>query len=355
MHGINYEKTAKGLMNSELYHMMMKLHEYKGEHRAYLRSKPELLNDFHLSARLNGMEGISCLNGEFIAGYKIKSIYEDEENKPSAKEALVYGYRDLMSIVTHNYDKIFVQKEFVERLYFELKKYQNPDRKRIYRIEEYSHINVYQNHLRKGTVILPSIPIRSIQKMLNGICEEYVREAAIEEFDLLLLIPLFILDLICINPFSSNTFTFAIALFSLLLYKSGYMIGQYISLEKLVVDQSGAYVNGINKSIRNWESNENDYSHFVKLTLETVILAYERFFERYEISDNKGISKPEKVKLVIRNHKRERITKKDIIRLCPDISLSTVEHTLNYLLKEKSIQKVGGGRSTGYIYIGEEK
>lgn len=353
MHGINYEKIAKGLMLSDIYHKLMKIHEYKGEQRAYIHSKKNLLEDFNLAARVQGIEGISCLNGEFVAGYRILEIYEESLNSPAAKEALIYGYRDLISIISNNYNKLFIQTEFIERLYYELKKYQNEDMDDIYRNVELKRINVYQNNLRKGTILLPESKPENISTFLNDICQEYMRESAIEEFDNLLLIPLFILDFICINPFSSNTLTFAVALFSLLLYKNGYMIGQYISLEKLIVDRSASYVNDINRSIRNWETNDNDYLPFVRICLDIIISAYEEFFERIRISENRDYSKPDKVKLIIKNNKKDRITKKDIKRLCPDISLSTVEHTLNHLLKNGEIKKVGGGRSTGYVYIGE--
>jgi Fic family protein len=37
------------------------------------------------------------------------------------------------------------------------------------------------------------------------------------------------------------------------------------------------------------------------------------------------------------------------LKLCPDISVTTIEKALSELLKEGFIIKVGGGRSTAYI------
>lgn len=353
MHGINYEKVAKSLMLSDIYHKLMRLHEYKGEQRAYIHAGSDRLKDFHLAARIQGMEGASCLNGDFVAGYRIKNIYEQREEKTFGKEALIYGYRDLISIISNNYNKIFIQPEFIERLYYELKKYEDDRKDNLYRKIELKQIHVYQNNLRRGSIFLPELKIQEIRPLFQAICQEYVRESAIEEFDNLLLIPVFILDFMCINPFYSRTLIFALALFLLLLYKDGYMIGRYISLEKLIVDKGVGYVNEINHSMKYWENGENDYLPFTRFCLDIMLSAYEEFFERIRISENKELSKPDKVRLIIKKNNRERITKKDIRRLCPDISLSTVEHSLNHLLKSGEIRKVGGGRSTGYIYIGE--
>ena len=62
------------------------------------------------------------------------------------------------------------------------------------------------------------------------------------------------------------------------------------------------------------------------------------------------LSKPEQIKQVI-DVANEKITKKDIMATCPDISKVTVERTLTDLVKKGYIVKVGAGPSTGYIKV----
>lgn len=353
MHSINYEKSARELMTSEMYKRLMLIHEYKGKQKVYMKLYDNLLEDFKVSAKVQGMEAISVLNGEFIAAYRVHKIYKNEMKDLTKKELLLYGYKDIISIISNNYHKIFIRQDFIERLYYELKKYIDDSTDNLYRKEEVTCVDVFQNHLTKAKIKFPDMKISEIKPMLRNICLEYMRESAIEEFDNLLLISLFILDFICINPFNPYCIPLSIALFLLLLYQNGYMAGQYISVEKLLIDRIFDSVDIINCSMEGWKNGENNYALFTEHCLEIIISAYEEFFERISLSENKAMSKPDKVKLMIKNNKTDRITKKDIIRLCPDISLSTVEHTLNDLLKTGSIRKVGGGRSTGYIYVGE--
>lgn len=353
MYGINYEKSARDLMTSEIYKRLMLIHEYKGKQKAYMKLYDNLLEDFKISAKVQGMEAISVLNGESIAGYRIHKIYKNEMKTLTKKELLLYGYKDVIFIISNNYNKIFIRQDFIERLYYELKKYEDDSLDNIYRKEEVKYVDVFRNNLKKAEIMFPNVSISELKTMLRNICLEYVRESAIEEFDNLLLISLFILDFICMNPFNSHCITLSILLFLLLLYQNGYMVGQYISIEKLIVDSFFDFVNSINFSTESWGTGKRNYGLFTKYCLEVIILAYEEFFERISISENRDMSKPDKVKLMIKNNKTDRITKKDITSLCPDISVSTVEHTLNDLLKAGSIKKVGGGRSTGYIYIGE--
>ena len=57
---------------------------------------------------------------------------------------------------------------------------------------------------------------------------------------------------------------------------------------------------------------------------------------------HRSLSKPDRIKAVIDN-KVGKITKKEIMELCPDISRVTVERTLTDLVKSRYIAKVGAG------------
>ena len=50
------------------------------------------------------------------------------------------------------------------------------------------------------------------------------------------LFPCFILDFLCIHPFNDGNERMSRLLILLLLYRSGYIVGKYISIEKLISD-----------------------------------------------------------------------------------------------------------------------
>ena len=88
----------------------------------------------------------------------------------------------------------------------------------------------------------------------------------------------------------------------------------------------------------------------MKYYLGIILKAYNEFESRVEHLKYRTLSKPERIKVIIDN-KVGKITKKEIMDQCPDISKITVERTLADLVKSEYIAKVGAGRSTGYVRL----
>ena len=86
--------------------------------------------------------------------------------------------------------------------------------------------------------------------------------------------------------------------------------------------------------------------------LGVILGAYREFKDRVQIVVESGSSKMERVRDVIKNT-IGKITKAEILKECPDISDVTVQRTLNDLLKNGEITKIGGGRYTSYIWNGD--
>ena len=139
----------------------------------------------------------------------------------------------------------------------------------------------------------------------------------------------------------------------LILYRSGYIVGKYISLEKMIADSKESYYEALQDSDARWHEAENDYLPFVRYMLGIIIAAYRVFESRVQILITKGLSKPERVREIIRNNTRK-MTKAEIMEQCPDISLKTVQRALESLQESGEIIKIGGGRYTSYIWNWEK-
>lgn len=133
----------------------------------------------------------------------------------------------------------------------------------------------------------------------------------------------------------------------LLLYKNGYIVGKYISIEKLVENSKESYYETLKKSSVNWHENKNDYSYFVEYYLGIFLRAYKDFSNRVEYITNKKLTVKDRVNIIIEKQ-FSKITKKEIAEMCPDISEGSIERALNQLLKEGRILKISGGRMTSY-------
>ena len=101
-----------------------------------------------------------------------------------------------------------------------------------------------------------------------------------------------------------------------------------------------------------WHDNKNDYGPFVRYCLGIVTKAYNAFEERVAYLQHRGLSKPERIKVVI-ERKIGKITKRDIMEACPDISKVTIERTLSSFVKSGYLVKTGGGRSSAYGKTGQ--
>ena len=134
----------------------------------------------------------------------------------------------------------------------------------------------------------------------------------------------------------------------MLLYRSGYFVGKYISLEMIIERTKLTYYEKLEESSNLWLDSKNNYLPFVKYYLEVIFSAYKEFSLRVEHLHNRNLSKSDRVKMQFDNT-LQKISKKAILEKCPDISMSTVELVLSELTKTGYIIKTGSGRSTKYI------
>jgi Fic family protein len=164
-----------------------------------------------------------------------------------------------------------------------------------------------------------------------------------KEYPLLLSIPQFILDFLCIHPFNDGNGRMSRLLTLLLLYKKDYIVGKYISIEMIIEKTKEQYYETLQESSWNWHENQNDYRPFVKYFLIVILKAYKELSE--QLNAAKNLNKSERIKHFFQT-RPGKITKSDIAKTYTDISITTIEKELSELLKSGFIRKVGGGKST---------
>ena len=168
------------------------------------------------------------------------------------------------------------------------------------------------------------------------------------------LIPMFILDFLCIHPFNDGNGRMSRLLTLLLLYRAGYIVGKYISIEKLIEESKETYYEALQQSSQGWHEGTSDYTPFVRYTLGVVAAAYRDFSARVQVLAVSGMSKPDRIREIIKGT-LGKVTKAEIIQQCPDISKITIQRTLADLQKSGEILKLSGGRYTAYIWNREKE
>jgi Fic family protein len=182
---------------------------------------------------------------------------------------------------------------------------------------------------------------------MQALCDSYNMAIGEGIVDPLLLIPVFIHDFLCIHPFIDGNGRMSRLLTTLLLYRSGYYVGRYISLEAKIAQNKDFYYEALQQSQTGWHEGTDDPTPFIKYMLGTVISAYRDFEDRVELADEK-LPSIEMVRSAIRQ-KIGKFKKADVLELCPSLSATSVERSLKELCHRGEISKHGSGRSTYYL------
>ena len=338
--------TAK-LLTNDVVNMLGYIHECKGQQSLFLETKTDVLNHLLEVARIQSIESSNRIEGICTSYERIQAITREESIPRTRNESEIAGYRDVLAIIHKDHDYILPRAGSVLQIHRDLYKYSGVSVGGHYKNVD----NVVMEKLNGENHRVCFRPATAFETptLVDELCNQYIREVDRGEVDSLLLIPVFILDFLCIHPFNDGNGRMSRLLMSLLLCRSGYSIGKYISIERLIEETKEAYYDALQESSIGWQEGENDYFPFVSYILGIIQNGYKDFSERMEYLTVKGISKPERVRLFIEK-KLGKVTKKDIVVACPDISETTIEKTLGELVKTNTIQKIGSGRSTGYIY-----
>lgn len=184
---------------------------------------------------------------------------------------------------------------------------------------------------------------------LDRICEEYNRVIGNMEVEPLIAIPIFIHDFLCIHPFNDGNGRMSRLLTTLLLYRCGFYVGKYISLEAKIAKNKDLYYDALSQSQHGWHEAQEDPVPFIKYLLGTILAAYKDFEDRFSIVAER-LPAIEMVRKATCN-KIGRFTKQDIRELCPALSLSSVEGALRKLVAEGELKREGTGKSTCYLRL----
>ena len=194
------------------------------------------------------------------------------------------------------------------------------------------------------TLFTPLAPHETASAM-QELCDAYNRAVGEGRVDPLILIPIFIHDFLCIHPFLDGNGRMSRLLTTLLLYRAGYEVGKYISLEAKIVKNRDAYYDALELSQTGWHEEKDDPTPFIKYLLGTIISAYRDFEDRMEIISP---ASEDTVRKAVES-RIGKFTKREIAWLCPNISASTVERNLRAMVNQGELEKQGAGKSTFYI------
>ena len=346
MREFDYEKLAERTWDKEVLNYIGLIHEYKGRQQLYFKQKLEKLDKLVEFAKIQSTEASNEIEGIRTSNYRLKQLMADKTTPRNRDENEIVGYRYALNLVHESFEYIPIRSNFILQLHKEM--YQFMDEHFGGRFKDtHNEIDEVYPDGHKEVIFKPLDPFET-PEAVNRLCEEYNNAVNKYNIDPLIAIPVFIHDFLCIHPFNDGNGRMSRLLTTLLLYKSGYMVGKYISLEKKIQITKHEYYQALRKSSKNWLEKDNDDTPFVKYLLGTILAAYRDFEERVNVVSKK-MSSFEMVEKAV-NSKLGKFTKSDIMELCPEIGRASVENALKKLCDDGIIEKHGGGRSIYYTH-----
>lgn len=346
-----YNKQWQKLLTPEIVTMLSQIHEYKGEQNLFIEAQADTLTQLVEIAKIQSTEASNKIEGIYTSDERLKKLVTNKTTPKTRNEQEIAGYRDVLSTIHENYDFIPVKPSIILQLHRDLYKFSGKSIGGAYKNSD----NVIAEEDSEGNrfVRFQPIPAWETPNAVETICAAFDDVVSRNEADPLLIIPMFILDFLCIHPFNDGNGRMSRLLTLLLLYRAGYIVGKYISIEKVIEESKATYYEALQSSSQDWHDGKNDYSHFVRYMLGVILSAYRDFSSRVKVLTTSGLSKPERIQEIIKDT-LGKITKTEIMQKCPDISQVTVQRTLNELVKNGDIIKIGGGRYTSYVWNREK-
>ena len=344
----DYKQVPEQLLTPEIVQMIASIHEHKGRQELFLEANIDELKTLLEVALIQSTGASNRIEGIYTSDKRLEELVSQKAEPRNRSEQEIAGYREVLATIHESYEYIVPRPNMILQLHRDLYSYSQSSKGGNYKNSD----NVIAETDAEGHQKARFIPVPAFQtaEAVEELCNQFLEAWETERIDRLLLIPMFVLDFLCIHPFNDGNGCMSRLLTLLLFYKAGYIVGKYVSMEMLIEKTKETYYEALQDSSTGWHENENSYEPFAKYYLGIILKAYNEFEGRVEHLKNRSLSKPERIKLII-EQKVGKITKKEIMELCPDISKVTVERTLTDLVKSGYIAKVGAGPSTAYVRI----
>ncbi len=347
MRSFNYSKIKEQKWDSDVLGLIAAIYKYAGKQELYLKQKPDELEKLVEIAKIQSTKSSNAIEGIVTTNTRIRQLVEEKTTPKNRDEEEIAGYRDVLNIIHESFDAIPITKNYILQLHKILYSHMNnPIAGQTKTVQNYISATYPDGHTE--VLFTPLAPFET-PEALERICEEYNRVIGNLEVEPLIAIPVYIHDFLCIHPFNDGNGRMSRLLTTLLLYRSGFYVGKYISLEAKIAKNKDLYYEALGRAQDGWHEGEEDVVPFIKYLLGTILAAYKDFEDRFEIIEEK-LSALEMVRKATKN-KIGKFSKQDIRELCPTLSVSSIEGSLRTLVKEGELMKGGSGKATYYVRL----
>jgi Fic family protein len=316
------------------------LGECRGRQTLYERQRPEVLAALRTAATIESADSSNRLEGITAPEPRIRDLVLHSTQPRNRSEQEIAGYRDALELIHEARKDMPVTVNVIRQLHARVYSYLT---------EDGGHWKAVDNDIVErapdGEIIqvrFHAMPAIATPQAMENLVGRY-SQAERDQREALVLIPLFVLDFLCIHPFRDGNGRVARLLTLVLLYHFSYEVGRYISLERIFEKTKESYYDTLEASSRGWHDGEHDVNPWFNYFWGVLQRAYNEFEERVgQIGTGRG-SKSQQVRDAVAR-KLGSFAISDLGRDCPGVSKETIRNVLQKMRTEGLVEMRGRGR-----------
>lgn len=297
-------------------------------------------------AVVQSVKSSNAIEGIITSDERIEEIVNHNSKPLNHSENEIAGYRDSLNEIHLHYEEIELSENTILRLHEIMMSYIGTEDAGKYKVNENYIIEEDKEGNRK--IRFKPLSVKETPEAMKQLILAYHDASNNSNINKLLLIPCFILDFLCIHPFRDGNGRMSRLLTLLLLYKNGFDVCKYISFEEQINNNKGNYYEALRLSSINWLENKQSYIPFIENFLTTIYMCYKELDKRFSVVNSNKITKKARIEATVLNNLTP-ISKAEICKILPDVSVTTVENVLGRMVREGRIKIIGTGRNTKYM------
>ena len=345
MRRFDYSFLDNGLLPANLVNLTTSIASLKTMAGVRKEEYVRIFTELEAIAKVQSVKSSNAIEGIVTSDERIIAIVNQNSAPLNHNEAEIAGYRDALNEIHLGYEHISFRKSDIMRLHEILLSGAGYAYGGRYKTDDNVILEVDVTGNRK--VRFSPTPAAETEASMEQLELAYLDACGDANINQLLLIPCVILDFLCIHPFRDGNGRMSRLLSLLLLYKSGYDVGKYVSFEEQINNHKGFYYEALRQSSVGWHTNENSYFPFIENFLSTLYMCYKELDKRFAVVHGKKITKKTRIEATVLNSLTP-LSKAEICKILPDVSPTTVEAVLGSMVKEGLIKRIGAGRASRY-------
>lgn len=346
MRKFDYSFLNNGLLPSNLVNLTSSISALKTMAGVRKEEYTKVFSELEVVAKVQSIKSSNAIEGIVTSDERIVAIVNQNSAPLNHNEAEIAGYRDALNEIHLGYDRIDIRESDILRLHEMMMTIAGYEFGGKYKTDDNVILEVDADGTRK--VRFRPTPAAETKEAMEQLELAYMEARDNANINQLLLIPCVILDFLCIHPFRDGNGRMSRLLSLLLLYKSGYDAGKYVSFEEQINNYKAYYYEALKQSSTGWDTNENTYFPFVENFLSTLYMCYKELDKRFAVVHGKKITKKARIEATVLNSLTP-LSKSEICKILPDVSPTTVEAVLGAMVRDGTVKRIGLGRSSRYI------